>query len=251
VRRLTGWAFGAAGAVGFLLCIAGLVGCWVAYAEVVRRVDRVFGRADAALAEIGENLGQAGDRLRRTRTELEAVRRETEPPATRPTGGTARRAVSRKAVEAVGPQAAEARELLVKATEAALVANGVLDALAELPVVERVSVDTDRLKEAAAQLADVSEQSARLAARLGPVARGDDGEAGTESSRAAEALGKAIDLTATGADQVERGRERVAGGRARVMGWINGVAVAVTLVLAWGAAGQFSLLVHGRSLTRP
>ena len=38
------------------------------------------------------------------------------------------------------------------------------------------------------------------------------------------------------------------GGRALVLSWINGVAVAVTLVLAWGAAGQLSLLVHGRSL---
>jgi hypothetical protein len=252
VRRLTGWAFGAAGAVGLLLCLAGLAGCWALHAGVAGRVDRVFGRADAALADIGGNLGRAGDRLRRAGAELEAFRqREAGPAAQPPAERGARRALSRKAVEAVGPQAAEARELLGKATEAALVANGLLDALAELPVVERVSVDTDRLKETAAQLADVSERTARLASRLGPAApAGDDADIGAESSGAAAALRQAIDLVAAGADGVGRGRETVAAGRDRVMRWVNGLAAAITAVLVWVGAGQLSLLAHGRGLIR-
>jgi hypothetical protein len=249
-RRLTGWTFGAAGAVGLVLCVAGLVGCWVAYFEVVGRVDRLFGRAEGALAETGGNLGQVGDRLRGTQAELGAVRRrEAEVSARPPAERGARRALSRKAVEAVGLQAAEARDLLVRATEAALVAKGLLDALAELPVADRVNVDTDGLKEASAQLSDVSERAAKLASLLGPDT-GAERDIGTESSRAAEALRRAIDLADAGADRWERGRETVAAGHARTRRWTMGAAVAVTAMLVWIAAGQLSLLIHGRTLAR-
>src|SRR5256885_9384425 len=119
VRRLTGWAFGATGAAGLVLCVAGLVGCWVAYAEVLRRVDRVFGRADGALADVGDSLGRARDMLRRTQAELDAVQqREADLAAQPPAESSARRAISRKAVEAIGPQGVEARDFLVRATEA-------------------------------------------------------------------------------------------------------------------------------------
>jgi hypothetical protein len=240
VRRLTGWTFGAAGAVGLVLCVAGLVGCWVAYFEVVGRVDRLFGRAEGALAETGGNLGQVGDRLRGTQAELGAVRRrEAEVSSRPPAERGARRALSRKAVEAIGPQA----------TEAALVAKGLLDALAELPVADRVNVDTDGLKEASAQLSDVSERAAKLASLLGPDT-GADRDIGTESSRAAEALRRAIALADAGADRWERGRETVAAGHARTRRWTMGAAVAVTAMLVWIAAGQLSLLIHGRTLAR-
>jgi hypothetical protein len=250
-RRLSGCVFGAAGATGLVLCVAGLVACWVTYVEVVRRVDRLFGRADDALAEISGNLGRAGDRLRGAQAELDAVRRrESEPAAHPPVERSARRAISRKAVEAIGPQADEARSLLVKATDAALVANGLLDALAELPVVERLSVDTDRLKETSAQLADVSARTGRLASLLAPSASGPDADAGMEASRAAEALGRAIALTGTGTERLEPARERITAGHARAVRWATGVAVTVTVVLLWIAAGQLSLLIHGRALAR-
>jgi len=245
-RRLTGCLFGATGATGLVLCVAGLVGCWVAYSEVVRRADRLFGRADGALAEVGGNLGQAADRLRGAQAELEAARhRESEP-----AGRSARRALSRKTVEAVGLPATEARDLLVKATDAALVANGLLDALAELPLVERVSVDTDRLKQTSAQLAELSERSAKLAALLAPAAPGADAEIDSESSRATETLGRSIALADAGVEGLELGRQRIANGHARAVGWATGVAIIATVLLLWIAAGQVSLLIHGRILAR-
>src|SRR5688572_18083582 len=128
LRRFTGLLSGAAGATGLALCVAGLVGCWTAHAEAVRRVDRVFGRAEDALADVRGNLRKAGDRLRDSRAELVAVRkRESDLAAQPPAERRTRREVSRKAVEAVGPRAGEAREMLVNATEAALVADGLLD----------------------------------------------------------------------------------------------------------------------------
>jgi hypothetical protein len=250
LRRLAGLLCGGAGATGLVLGVAGLVGVWVGYGEVVRRVDRVFDGADRGLAGIQENLRQAADRLRETETELEAVRKReadlaARPPAERP----GRREASRKLVEGLGPGVAEARATLVKATEAALVANGVLDALAELPAVERVNVDTDRLKEASAQLAELTERSTRLAEMLARAAPPSD-EVEGESSRAVAAVRRPIALAEAGSDRLESGRQSIATGHARVLRWINGLAAALTVVLVWIAAGQLSLLIHGWKLLR-
>jgi len=251
IRRLAGLVSGVAGAIGFALAVAGLVGAWVGYVEVVRRVDGVFDKADGALVGVQENLRRATDRLRETETELEAVRkreadRTADPPAQRP----GRREASRKAVEALGPGVAEARGTLVRATEAALVANGLLDALAELPAVERVQVDTDRLKEASDRLGELTERSIRLAEMLARAAPAADEEVGRESSRSVEAVQRSIALADAGSERLEIGRQSISSGHARLMRWINGIAIAVTVVLVWIAAGQLSLLIHGWKLVR-
>src|SRR5947209_231938 len=199
-RRLAGLLFGAAGVLGLVLGVAGLAGVWVGYVEVVRRVDRVFDRADQSLAGVQNNLRQATARLRETETELDAARKReaeriTRPPAERP----GRREVSRKAVEALGPGVADARVTLLKATEAALVANGLLGALAELPAVERVNVDTDRLKDASDQLSELTERSTKLADLLARAAPAGEAEVDEQSSRAAEAVRRPIALAEAGA----------------------------------------------------
>jgi hypothetical protein len=237
---------GTAGATGFVLCAAGLYGVWVGYVEVMRRVDRVFGGADQVLADVQGNLRRATDQLRQTEAELEAVRKReadlaAKPPAERP----ARRAASRKAVEALGPGVGEARATLVKATEAALVANGLLDALAELPVVERVNVDVDRLKETSDRLGDLTERSTRLAEVLARAGPAEEADVGAESSRAVEAVRRPIALAESGSERLDSGRQSLAAGHARVKGWINGLAAALTVVLVWIATGQFSLMIHG------
>ena len=145
---------------------------------------------------------------------------------------------------------AEARTTLVKATEAALVANGLLDALAELPAVERVNVDVDRLKEASDRLADLTERSDKLAALLARTVPAGDADVVGESSRAVEAVRRPIALAEAGSERVDSGRQSIAGAHARIRRWVNAIALALAVVLVWVAAGQFSLLVHGRKLAR-
>jgi hypothetical protein len=251
VRRLAGLVFGAAGLTGLLLCLAGLVGCWFGYREAVRYTDGVFGRAEGAVAEVQGNLRAAADRLRQAESELEEVRRREagsapDPPAQR----AARRALSRKAVEAVGPGLGEARVLVARATEAGLVANGLLDALGELSVLDRVNVDTDGLKEASSRLSDLTDRSARLEELLARAAPPTDDEVARESSAAVDGLRRALALADAGSDRLANGRQRVADGHARVRQWINAAAVIVTVVLVWVGAGQLSLLVHARRLVR-
>lgn len=251
VRRLAGLLFAAAGLTGLLLCLAGVVGCWFGHREAVRYADHVFGRADGALAEVHGNLRAAADRLRQTETELAGVhRREVDPAPQPPAQRAARRALSRKAVEALGPGLGEARDLAAKAAEAGLVANGVLDALGELSVLDRVNVDTDRLKEASERVADLNERSARLVDLLARAAPPTDEEVAHESSGAVEALRRALAVADAGSERLEAGRQKVAVAHARVLHWVNAVALTVAVVLLWVAAGQLSLLAHARGLAR-
>jgi hypothetical protein len=126
----------------------------------------------------------------------------------------------------------------------------VLDALAELPAVERVNIDTDRLKEASAQLDELTGQANRLSELLARAAPPGEDEVAGESSRAADAVRRPIAIAASGADRLEDGRQKVAAGHARVRYWVNVAAAVLTVVLVWIALGQFSLLVHGGKLVR-
>lgn len=251
VRPLVGLSAGTAGAAGLVLCVAGLVGLWTVYTEVVRRVDRVFGGADRALADVQGNLRAAAGRLRETEAELEAARkREADLAAQPPAERGPRRERSRKAVEALGPEVREARATLVKATEAALVANGLLEALAELPGVERVNVDTDQLEEASDRLSDLTGRANRLAELLARAGPADDDQVGGESSRAIELVRRTTGPADAGSDRLEVARQKVAAAHARLMRWIDGVALALAVVLVWIGAGQLSLMVHGWKLVR-
>jgi hypothetical protein len=250
-RRLVGFLSGTAGLAGLVLGVAGLAGVWVGYTEVMRRVNGVFDRADQALVSANDNLRKATDRLRQTESELDAVRkREAELATQSPEQRPAKRAASRKALDSMGPSVAEARSTLVKATEAAMVAEGLLDALSELPGVERVNVDPDRLKEASARLDEVTEKSTRLTdllARAGP-ANSDD--VSKESSRAVEAVRKPITLAEAGSERLETGRLSIGAAHDRLVRWIDRIAFALVVVLVWITAGQLSLLIHGWKLVR-
>jgi hypothetical protein len=251
VRQLVGLVFGAAGLTGLVLCLAGLAGCWFAYREVVGYADRVFGRAEGVLTDVQADLRSATGRLRQTDTELAALhRREAGATPGPPAERAARRALSRKTVDALGPRLGEARELVARAEEAGLVANGLLEALSELSVLDRVRVDTDGLKEASARVADLTDRSARLADLLGRAAPPPDEEVARESSAAVDGLRRALALADAGSDRLEAGRQKVTDAHARVRSWITAVAVTIAAVLVWIAAGQLSLLVHAGRLVR-
>jgi hypothetical protein len=251
VRRLGGLFSVSAGVVGAVLCVAGLVGVWAVHSDVTRRVDRLFGGADRAVEDVRGNLRRAKEQLRGTEAELETVRkREADLAARPPTERGLRRDQSRKAVEGIRPQVAEARDLLIRATEAALVANGLLDALAELSAVERLRIDTDRLKETSTQLSELTDRSTHLASLLARAAPPDRDPGPDESSRAVEAVRRPIALAEAGLAGLDDAGQTIADSRERISRWINGITVALTVVLVWIAAGQLSLMIHGCKLVR-
>jgi hypothetical protein len=246
-RRLFGLLGGAAGAIGLVLCVAGIVACWWLHGEATRRADRTFGRVEDLLADVRDNLGQARDRLRQTQAELDSVReRESNLAAQPPAERNARRALSRKAMTAIDPQLGDARGKLVRATEVGLVLRGVLDALAEIPLVERAGANADRLRESSTQLSELIQKADKLAGSLtGSPAEAPDASTADESSRLAEGVGRLVAALDEESSRADRAREATAERRSQIGRWITVAAAIVTVVLVWIGLGQFSLLGHG------
>lgn len=252
VHRLFAFLCGTAGAIGLLLCIAGIFGCWLLRAEAMQRVNGTFGRAEDMITDVRESLDQVARRLRQTERELKSVRQREESLAAHPPEErNARRTLSLKAMAAIKPDLGEAREKLVKSVEAGLVLNGLLEALAEMPLVERTNIDTDRLKESSQRVSELIDKADKLTESLaGPPAAQPDATPGEESARLAEFVGGIITRAEEGSSRAHAASESLADRRARVIYWINLIAIGLTGAFIWIGAGQLSLLARGRSFLR-
>lgn len=246
LRRLFAATLGLAGALGLVVCVAGVVGCWVLHADLTDRTDRVFGRAEGSLDGVQVELVQVRDRLRQTHQELEAVRKREDELAARPQADrVGKRIESRKLVKVADDQLRDAKRMLTTATEAALVVTGFLDALAGLPLGERVGIEPDQLRGASDELSTLIGRADKLSALLAGAAP-DDGTAAAQSSRIAESLDRVVAAVDEGADRTAGARDQVRTWHDRVIDWLTVVAVVITLILVWIGAGHLSLLLHAR-----
>ena len=237
-RRMLAAMLGLLGATGTAACAAGVVGVWSLHADLRGRADRAFGRVEERVATVRDDLSRANDRLRQTRREVEAVERREEQPAGK---RALRSALPRAEAESTVTQLGQARKSIVTATEVGLVANGLLDILAELPLGERVGIDTDRLHGASDQLADLIRAADRVAAAL------PRGPAEPEDSAAdiADRVGRVVATIDEVAARTESARERVGGWHRRIVRALTAAAVVATGLLVWVALGQVCLAVQG------
>jgi hypothetical protein len=240
VRRLVAAVLGLLGTTGTILCAAGVVGTWVLHADLTGRVDRVFGRVEDRLGPTRVELGRAADRLREVGREVEAVERREEGPAA-PPGKRRRTALPKATAESASAQLGQTRQALVTATEVGLVADGVLDVLAELPAAERVGLDTARLKDASAQLSDLVRTADRLAAALPRPADEPDNPAAGLGERVAR-VASTLDEAAAHMGDVH---VRVADWHRRVVRGLTVAAAVVTALLVWVGLGQVCLTTAG------
>ncbi len=241
VRRLVAVLFGLLGTTGTLLCVAGAVGVWVLHTDLTNRADRAFGRAGDRLGTARVELTRAADRLRQTRAAVETVERRGEDAA--PPAAKRRTVLPRASAESTSAQLGQARRSLVTAVELGLVAEGVLDVLAELPAAERVGVDTARLRDASDQLSDLIRTADRLAAAL-PRAP-DESDAGI-----AERVGRVASTLDEAAGRVDDARGRVGEWHRRTGRALMFSAVVATALLVWIGLGQACLAWQGGRATR-
>jgi hypothetical protein len=189
---------------------------------------------------MGTDLGLAADRLRQARREVEAVERREEEPAA-PAGAKRRPALPRAAAQSTSAQLGQARQKVVAATEVGLVAGGVLDVLAELPVAARVGLDTSRLRDASDQLSDLIRTADRLAAAL---PRGAD-EPDESAAGLADRVGRVVSTIDAAAGRLDDARAQVADWHRRTVRALTITAVAATALLVWIGLGQVCLAAQG------
>jgi hypothetical protein len=135
---------------------------------------------------------------------------------------------------------------LATLSDAAVAASSLLESFQELPTGPRVRVEPDLLKRRAEEVRQLSASLRRLDAALG------DGEEGRSSREAAatnevdHVLEKYQDAVDSWQPDLDAAREGPARVQAHVVSWQMYVAIAITVLLVWVAAGQISLF--GRPL---
>ena len=237
------------GAAGFLLCVAGIAGCWIFRPSLSRRASQACERAEKALGVTADSLRQVAAALERARTDLDAIQAATGPADPRqPEGQAPRRTLARKLAGELTPRLDSARRGLNAVVETSVVLNSLLEGLDEIPLVHMTAVDSEQLRDVEGRLAALSASAQELQARLGPAGPGD--ETGEFGARMREALSRANTGVGGLIDRAGEAQARVAELRRRLPGWLTAAAVAATVLLFWGALGQLSLFVHGCSLYR-
>jgi hypothetical protein len=243
LRRIGGSILLAAGILGFVLCVAGIVTCWLVRPSLYRNLSRSVASADKILADVA-------DGLERTRTSLEKAKQglASLPQAPRQPGSERlheRLRLLRRLMPELSPQIQDARRRLDVAADTAVVAHSLLEGFEGMPLLQSTPLDSDKLRDTALQVKSLQESAEKLRAALGA---SDDAFADAETARFEGQVSSALSKIEELSDHVAAIRHRLLEVSARLAGWLTMKAVLATVLLVWIAIGQISLIIHGRSL---
>jgi hypothetical protein len=233
-------------AAGIACCVAGIVGSWVLARAVSDRVLRISARLDAGLERGSSAVQSALRAVEKARADLAQVDKDSaEIGGSGEKGRRASRSVRSLVRQRVGPRVEDLGGRLATLSDTAVAVSSVLQSFEELP-----SNRTGRIN--AEQLDRWSDQAQRLSTtfRRLEVAVGDTDK--ETSRREVAAATTDVDLVlqrcqATVEDwqsDLEAAREQLPSVKAQTLGWLKIAVVAVTVLSAWMAVGQFCLFAR-------
>jgi hypothetical protein len=248
VRRFGGALVLLLSAVGIVGCAGGILGLWLLYPGLAERAQMISARLDVGLQRMAAASQNVGRALTKARAEVATVSKEL---ADLGGGGEKGRRASHTLRTVIQRQAAPSIDdlggRLATLSDAAVAVSSLLECFQELPTGPRVRVKPDLLKRRADEAQQLSARLRRLEAALG------DGEKGTSSQEAAattsavdHVLEKCQEAVDSWQADLDAAREDLARVQAQMGSWLLYLAIALTVLLVWMAAGQISLF--GRAL---
>jgi hypothetical protein len=234
--------------VFFVACAAGIAGAWVVKKPLTERATRLFTRTEAILNETAENLQGARNVLKQAQQSLGTVQANSlklgdDPKQNSPIV----QSIVQQVASNLAPKVGDVRQTLGSVTEAAVVANTVLDNLNEIPLVSVSHLDTDQLQATSDQLTTLAAKAQQLSALL-PEKNAKDASAAAVNGPAAS-MEDILRTLQSVADEYEPRvvelKDRVGEVRSHLVRWIDWGTIGLTLVLGWLALSQVSMLCHG------
>jgi hypothetical protein len=242
-RRAVGVAVLFLASVGFVGCLAIVVGIWMLQQTVYEKVENIASGLDAGLQRAivaNKNVQRA---LAQARTRVDMVRKESAD-----SGGSEKK--SRRTTSALrnlvrqqlGPSITELGGRLATLSDSAIAVSSLLESFQEVPLARASRIDSDQLQSRADEARKLSSILRRLEAAVG------DGETESDRQEVASATGE-MDLflrkcQATGdawQSDLDSVRDDLAGVKAKILGWLTWAAVGVAVLCSWIGAGQLSL----------
>ncbi|MBX3425298.1 MAG: hypothetical protein KF688_06425 [Pirellulales bacterium] len=238
------------GLAGMIACLVGAGGAWFGKAQLQRAVDGMGARVD-------ESLGRVEGRVERIRKLADEAKLDLQDLEQRLADWSRREAGDRVAERLdlaersarLADGARQQQSLLAGCRDALLLVHQSLELGARFGLaVDADVVDEllDRLAKLDERLEDAVASATSLGARFGdegPDVLDEDRlrQAGTIAAKLLATSGAVDEGLAAFSERLDRCREAVAGLSGQVNRRLTAAAVAATLLLAWMAAGQFSL----------
>jgi hypothetical protein len=248
--RLLGALLALLGAGGVILCVAGVVACWVAEAQLRQRADRLLRRLDGPVGLTARSLGQVRQALEAARAQVDTLHRAAGPEPGKQPAGFMERAALHLIAWRLGPRLGEVRQQVDSATEVAVAANTLLEHLQGLPLAEAAGLDAGQMRDVSQQLGGLTASAERLSALLDQAPGGGPSGAGGNTADLREGLKRAAASVGDLERKTEEVRRQLADLRSRLPGWLTASAVVLTVFLVWMGVGQCSLFLHGWSRLR-
>ena len=248
LRRFGGTVVLLLSAAGVIGCAGGVIGIWTCYPSVSEKVQSIAARLDAALERASvadQNVRRA---IERARADVAALGKDS---ADLGGGGEKGRRASR-ALRTVlqhqaGPNIDDLGGRLATLSDAAVAVSSLLESLQELPAGPRVRAEPDLLQRRAEEARQLSARLRRLEAALGDEQKGPSSQdVAATTGDVDHVLEKCQEAVDGWQSDLEAAREDLARVRAQVVRWQGYVAITMTVLLMWVAAGQVSLF--GRAL---
>jgi hypothetical protein len=246
LRRLVGAIAALISAIGIVVCAAGIAGVWIGHQRITDKARTITAKFDGGLERVSvanQNVRRAADRAR---ADVALVRKESaDLNGDHETRRRAARTIGTLIQQRVGPAVDEFGGRLATVSDTAAAAASLLETLQEAPLGQLPLFDPDQLTQRASEVQRLSAILRRLELAVA------DGDSNTASREVVDATGE-VDLVLQKCQAtieewqsgLDTTRERLAQFERKVIAYLTLVAIAVTALVAWVAAGQVSLLVH-------
>ena len=245
-KPILGVAVGVLGVIFLVLCVAGIGGAWMFRSRAIPAVAEASDSAAETLAVADKTVDQFRDKVARVRKALAAIEREARRLAALPPDEIAAATLvhgNEQVIEYLKPAMAVANSLEV-------VAGSLDKGLARWQTMRSGQAEVDRLRAAIRGLAETAASLERARVGLLEQTPAAVGRFADEVHRIAAQLdGVEESLKSLDAD-LAAARTDIETLTDAAPRWLTVAAWAVTLVLAWFALSQISVLLHAWSLIR-
>jgi chromosome segregation ATPase len=250
------------GAIGIVVCLAGIVGVWIAASRLQQVNSRVFRQVDQLIVQVDQRTTQAHDAVGGTRNLVDALKQTLQESATEL---LADRVASLPAIDNIERRLVSAMERTDGLVEvSASTAELIEQLLASIGTVASAS-NVDRkgsaeliltVRSTRESLANASEGLADVQRRLAEIRQKRDVDVNlSEITKLSLGIVAKLDVVqeqiVTFRSRLDETKSRLAQFQDRMRNWILAGQSLILLLMAWGGAGQYCLLLQGWRLLRP
>jgi hypothetical protein len=242
-RRFVGATVLLLSTIGFVGCLATLVGIWMFYQTVYEKVEKIASRLEAGLqrtAVANQNVQRA---LEQARSQVEELRKESaDLDGGRKKNLRADRICRALIQQQSGQDGDDLGGRLATFSDSAIAVSSLLESFQEVPLAHTFRIDSDHLKRRAEEARQASSILRRLEVALA------DGNTDSRRQEVNESTGevnvflrKCQAIVDGWQSDLDETRDDLAHVRAKLLGWLTCTAVVVTVLCSWMGAGQISL----------